>query len=68
MEQAPPQVREIYAEMLRGSSGAVRRLLTDSPELLRSFLEFYGTVGQSLPRRLYELVYIRIAALNHCHS
>jgi len=68
MDTAPPQVREIYAEMLRDGCGGMLRLLSQPPQIMRDFLAFYGTVGQSLPRRLYELVYIRIAAVNHCHS
>jgi len=68
MDDAPPLVREVYAEMLRDGCGGLQRLLSQPPQIMRDFLAFYGTVGQSLPRRLYELVYIRIAAVSQCHS
>jgi alkylhydroperoxidase family enzyme len=68
MNEAPPEVQEVYAEMQRGTPGGVLRLLTDTPDLLKNFLAHYGIVGQSLPRRLYEMVYIRISAANQCHS
>lgn len=67
MDQAPPEVREIYEKMLGGKPGSVQKLLAHRPEMLKSFLVFYGTVGRALPRRLYEMVYIRVSALNECH-
>ena len=67
MPNAPPEVREIYEKMLGGKPGSVQKLLAHRPEVLRTFLAFYGTVGRALPRRLYEMVYIRVSALNGCH-
>ncbi len=67
MENAPPEVREIYEKMLGGKPGSVQKLLAHRPEVLRNFLAFYGSVGRALPRRLYEMVYIRVSALNGCH-
>ena len=67
LENAPPEVREIYEKMLGGKPGSVQKLLAHRPEMLKAFLVFYGTVGRALPRRLYEMVYIRISALNGCH-
>ncbi len=66
MENAPPEVRDIYKEMLGGKPGSVQKLLAHRPEVLKTFLAFYGTVGRALPRRLYEMVYIRVSAVNGC--
>jgi alkylhydroperoxidase family enzyme len=67
MDQAPPEVREIYEKMLAGKPGSVFKLLAHRPEVLKTFLPFYGSIGRALPRRLYEMVYIRVSALNGCH-
>lgn len=67
MEQAPPEVREVYQTVLGGHPGSVQKLLAYRPDLLKTFLAFYGTVGRTLDRRVYEMVYIRISALNGCH-
>ena len=40
---------------------------TPPPEMLGKFLAFYGSVGKSLDRRVYETVYIRISAMNGCN-
>jgi len=67
MENAPPEVREIYEKMLGGQPGSVFKLLAHRPEVLKTFLPFYGSIGRALPRKLYEMVYIRVSALNGCH-
>ncbi len=67
MENAPPEVREMYEKMLGGKPGSVQKLLAHRPEVLKNFLAFYGSVGRALPRRVYEMVYIRVSALNGCH-
>jgi uncharacterized peroxidase-related enzyme len=66
MDQAPPEVREIYEKTLRGKPGSVQKLVAHNPELLKNFLAFYGTVGRTLERRLYEMVYIRVSMINGC--
>jgi len=66
MDGAPPEVREIYEKVMRGKVGSVQKLLAHRPEMLGTFLAFYGSVGKSLDRRVYETVYIRISALNGC--
>jgi uncharacterized peroxidase-related enzyme len=35
--------------------------------MLKNFLPFYASVGRSLDRKLYELVYIRISMINGCN-
>ena len=35
--------------------------------MLKNFLAFYASVGRSLDRRLYEMVYIRVSMINECH-
>jgi uncharacterized peroxidase-related enzyme len=66
MDGAPPEVREIYETVLKGKVGSVQKLLAHRPEMLGKFLAFYGSVGKSLDRRVYETVYIRISAINGC--
>ena len=34
--------------------------------MLKNFLAFYASVGRSLDRRLYEMVYIRVSMINGC--
>jgi uncharacterized peroxidase-related enzyme len=65
-EAAPPEVREIYETMLRGKPGNVQKALAHRPEMLKSFLGFYATVGRSLDRKLYELIYLRVSLINRC--
>ena len=66
MEQAPPEVREVYEKTLRGKPGSVQKLIAHRPEMLKTFLPFYSSVGRALDRRLYEMVYIRVSMLNGC--
>jgi uncharacterized peroxidase-related enzyme len=66
-ESATPEVREIYDTMLRGKPGNVQKALAHRPEMLKNFLTFYASVGRSLDRKLYELIYIRVSLINECH-
>jgi uncharacterized peroxidase-related enzyme len=66
-EAASPEVREIYDTTLRGKPGNVQKALAHRPEMLKHFLSFYASVGRSLERKLYELVYIRVSLINGCH-
>jgi len=66
-ESAPPEVREIYEKTLRGKPGNVQKALAHRPEILKNFLTFYASVGRSLDRKLYELIYIRVSLINGCH-
>ena len=66
-EQASPEVREIYEKTFKGKPGNVQKLLAHRPEVLKTFLPFYASIGRTLERRLYELVYIRVSMLNACH-
>ncbi len=34
--------------------------------MLKTFLPFYASIGRTLERRLYELVYIRVSMINAC--
>lgn len=63
---ASPEVREIYDTTLRGKPGNVQKALAHRPEMLKNFLSFYGSVGRSLDRKLYELVYLRVSFINDC--
>jgi AhpD family alkylhydroperoxidase len=66
-ESASPEVREIYDTTLRGKPGNVQRALAHPPEMLENFLSFYASVGRSLDRKLYELIYLRVSFINGCH-
>jgi uncharacterized peroxidase-related enzyme len=65
-EDAPPEVREIYETTLRGKPGNVQKSLAHRPEMLKNFLSFYASVGRSLDRKLYELIYLRVSFINGC--
>lgn len=65
-EQASPEVKEIYEQKLRGKPGNAQKALALRPEMLKNFLAFYSSVGRSLDRKLYELVYIRVSLINGC--
>lgn len=66
-ENAPPEVAEIYEKTLRGKPGNSQKALAHRPEMLKNFLGFYASVGRSLDRKLYELIYIRVSLINGCH-
>jgi alkylhydroperoxidase family enzyme len=66
-DQASPEVKEIYEKTLRGKPGNVHKALAHRPEILKNFLAFYASVGRSLGRKLYELIYIRVSMINGCH-
>ena len=63
---ASPEVREIYEKTLGGKPDNVHKILARRPEMMKNFLPFYGSVGRSLERRLYEMVYIRVSMINAC--
>lgn len=66
-EAASDEVKEIYEKTLRGKPGNAQKALAHRPEMLKNFLSFYGSVGRSLDRKLYELIYIRVSLINGCH-
>jgi len=65
-EAANPEVKEIYDKVLRGKPGNVQKALAHRPEMLKNFLSFYASVGRSLDRKLYELIYLRVSLINGC--
>jgi uncharacterized peroxidase-related enzyme len=65
-ETASPEVRAIYDTVLRGKPGNVQKALAHRPEMLKNFLSFYASVGRSLDRKLYELIYLRVSFINGC--
>jgi AhpD family alkylhydroperoxidase len=66
-ESAIPEVKEIYEKTLRGKPGNAQKALAHRPEMLKNFLPFYASVGRSLDRKLYELIYLRVSFINGCH-
>src|SRR5437763_17192651 len=66
-EHANPEVKEIYDDTHRGKPGNAQKALAHSPEMLKNFLSFYASVGNSLDRKLYELIYLRVSLINGCH-
>ena len=65
-ETASTDVKEVYETTLRGKPGNVQKALAHRPEMLKSFLSFYPSVGRSLDRKLYELIYLRVSFINEC--
>ena len=66
-EAANEDVKEIYEKTLRGKPGNAQKALAHRPEMLKNFLSFYASVGRSLDRKLYELIYLRVSLINQCH-
>jgi len=66
-ETATPEVKEIYEKTLRGKPGNAQKVLAHRPEMLKNFLPFYASVGKSLDRKLYEMIYLRVSFINGCH-
>jgi uncharacterized peroxidase-related enzyme len=66
-ESASAEVKEIYEKALRGKPGNAQKALAHRPEMLKNFLPFYASVGRSLDRKLYELIYLRVSRINGCH-
>ena len=66
-ETATPEVKEIYEKTLRGKPGNAQKALAHRPEMLKNFLSFYASVGRSLDRKLYELIYLRVSLINQCN-
>jgi uncharacterized peroxidase-related enzyme len=66
-ESANAEVKEIYEKTLRGKPGNAQKALAHRPEMLKTFLSFYASVGRSLDRKLYELIYLRVSFINGCH-
>jgi len=66
-ESANAEVKEIYEKTLRGKPGNAQKALAHRPEMLKNFLSFYASVGRSLDRKLYELIYLRVSLINGCH-
>src|SRR5678809_1135025 len=66
-EAANEDVKEIYEKTLRGKPGNAQKALAHRPEMLKNFLSFYASVGRSLDRKLYELIYLRVSLINGCH-
>ncbi|MGH9555798.1 MAG: carboxymuconolactone decarboxylase family protein [Terriglobales bacterium] len=66
-EQASPEVKEIYEQVLKGKPGNAQKAMAHRPAVLKNFLAFFASVGRALDRRLYSLVYIRVSMINQCH-
>jgi uncharacterized peroxidase-related enzyme len=64
---ATPEVKEIFEKTLRGKPGNAQKALAQRPEMLKNFLPFYASVGKSLDRKLYEMIYLRVSFINGCH-
>jgi uncharacterized peroxidase-related enzyme len=66
-ENATPEVKEIFEKTLRGKPGNAQKALAHRLEMLKNFLPFYASVGKSLDRKLYEMIYLRVSFINGCH-
>jgi uncharacterized peroxidase-related enzyme len=67
LENASTEVKEVYEKTLRGKPGNAQKALAHRPEMLKNFLPFYASVGRSLDRKLYEMIYLRVSFMNGCH-
>ena len=67
LESANAEVKEIYEKTLRGKPGNAQKALAHRPEMLKNFLTFYASVGRSLDRKLYEVIYLLVSFINGCH-
>jgi alkylhydroperoxidase family enzyme len=66
-EQASAEVKEVYEKKLGGKPGNFQKAIAQQPDILKTFLPFYASVGRSLGHKLYDLIYIRVSMLNRCH-
>lgn len=66
-KDANREVQQIYEHRLRGRPANVHKAMAHNPHALTPFLAFYSAAGRSLDRKLWELVYLRVSFLNHCH-
>ena len=66
-ESASPEVKEIYDGPLKSKPGSIQKALAHRPALLKNFLPFYASIGRSLDRRLYEMLYLHVSLINGCH-
>src|SRR5262252_3975487 len=66
MESASADVKEIYEKTLRGKPGNAQKAMAHRPDMLKNFLPFYASVGRSLDRKLYEMIYLRVSFINGC--
>ena len=66
-EGASPEVKELYEKTLKGKPGNVHKAMAHRADALKNFLPFYASVGRGLDRKLYEMIYIRVSAINQCH-
>jgi uncharacterized peroxidase-related enzyme len=66
-ENATPEIKEVYEKTLRGKPGNAQKALAHRPDMLKNFLPFYASVGKSLDRKLYEMIYLRVSFINGCH-
>ena len=66
METASAGVKEIYEKTLRGKPGNAQKAMAHRPDMLKNFLPFYASVGRSLDRKLYEMIYLRASIINGC--
>jgi uncharacterized peroxidase-related enzyme len=66
-ETAPPEVKEVYEQKFKGKPNNAGKALAHRPEMLKNFLGFNASVGRSLERKLYELLYIRVSLINQCN-
>jgi uncharacterized peroxidase-related enzyme len=66
-EHLTSEAREIFDVKLKGKPRNSQRMLAHQPEILKTFIDFFMSVGQGIDRRIYELVYIRVSMLNRCN-
>lgn len=70
LEDNPPEVQEVFRRFLeeRGNVPNMFRIMGRLPAHLSTMIEHFGTVMREgeVPRRLKEMVSVRVSALNDC--
>jgi alkylhydroperoxidase family enzyme len=66
-QNAPAEVKQLYDSVFKGKPANVHKAMAQRPEILKNFLPFYASVGKGLDKKLYEMIYIRVSMVNHCH-
>ena len=66
-QNAPSEVKQLYDSVFKGKPGNVQKAMALRPEILKTFLPFYSSVGRGLDHKLYEMIYIRVSMVNHCN-
>jgi uncharacterized peroxidase-related enzyme len=66
-QAAPAEVKHLYEHRLGGRPANIHKAMAHNPQGLTAFIALYASIGASLDRKLWEMVYLRISFLNDCY-